>query len=279
MPELPEVETNKRTLEKHIVGKHISSIKILSSSQVMGDPTLAEGRKILSLVRHGKILAIRLDNDIYINIHLKMTGQLLFAPDSRNAVFKHTIPLAGTNTMPGKSTRIIIHFSDGSAVYFNDSRRFGWMKLTREPEKPGSIDVLDPGFTEEFFLKALAGTKKPIRTLLLDQQSVAGIGNIYANESLFEAHIHPTRRTDTLTGDEKRTLYRAILMIIHEGIAHQGSSGKDESYLLPDGSRGMYQHRFRVYQREHMPCRVCNTPIERLAEGGRSAFFCPKCQR
>lgn len=279
MPELPEVETNRRELSKHILHKRIKTVEVLSTKQFIGDPQSCVGVTIVELLRHGKIMAIKLSNDLYINIHLKMTGQLLYADDSTNAVFKHTIPLANTHIMPGRSTRVIITFDDGSAVFFNDSRKFGWMKLAHTPEKPAAMDVISPAFTSEYFISTLQRTTKPVKTALLDQSIVAGIGNIYANESLFEAGILPTRPANSLRADEYAKLYKAVQSIIQEGIIHKGSSGKDESYLLPDGSRGMYQQHFRVYQRTDKPCPRCGNPILRITHGGRSSFYCSHCQK
>lgn len=279
MPELPEVETNRRELSNHLRGKHISGITVLSAKQFIGDPETCIGARVEDILRHGKIMAIRLSNGIFINIHLKMTGQMLYAGDGANAVFRYTIPLAGTNRMPGKSTRIILSFDDGSSVFFNDSRRFGWMKLTKAQEKPYAVDVTEPGFTPEYFAGMLRKTSRPVKTVLLDQMVVSGIGNIYANESLFEARLSPTRPANLLSRRESGALYHAVKKIIEEGIRYKGSSGKDESYLLPDGSRGGYQARFRVYQREGQPCIRCSSPIKRSVLGGRSSFACPACQR
>ena len=278
MPELPEVETNRRYLHKHINGKTIASVELINRGTVQGNVSEIVNETVTGLSRHGKVLSILTTNNI-ISIHLKMTGQLLYAEDSSNAVFKFRIPLSGGNTMPASSTRVVFHFTDGSALYFNDSRRFGWIKILNKPERPQSVDALSSAFTEDYFSKMFTGSSRPVKNVLLDQDKVAGIGNIYANESLYEAGIHPLRAVNTLTDDEKRRLYIAVLHVLHEGVKHQGSSGKDESYLLPDGSRGGYQKFFNVYQREGLPCLHCGTTIKRETHSGRSNFYCPQCQK
>lgn len=278
MPELPEVETIRRSLEKDLIGKTISGIDILEKKQFIGDKKDAIGKKITALIRKGKILSIKLSGDLYLSIHLKLAGQLLFHKDKNNAVFEGKIPLSSSNKMPGKTTRIIISFKDNSVLFFNDVRKFGWIKLVKTPESPKAIDVLSPDFTKEFFSKALKSTRKPIKILLMDQDKMAGVGNIYANEALFLARVHPLRKSNGLDGKEINNLYEAVKEVIDEGIKYKGSSGKDEAFITPDGKKGSYQTHFKVYQRENQPCLTCKTPIKRIKQGGRSSFYCPKCQ-
>lgn len=284
MPELPEVETIRLQLIPNLVGKTITNIKILSPKNFIGNPKDIIGRKIISIDRYGKILSFKLyklsklSNFIYLNIHLKLTGQILYTENLKNSVFKNTIPFTGTIKMPSKTTRIVFAFSDGSGLFFNDMRKFGWIKITDKPEKPPGIDTLSNMFTVKYLTVITQKTNKPIKFLLMDQEKIAGIGNIYANEALFLAKIHPLKKSKSLSKSEVPNLYKSIKKVIEQGIRYGGSSGADEAYIRPNGSRGSYQTHFKVYQREDKPCLICKTPIKRIKQGGRSSFFCPKCQ-
>jgi formamidopyrimidine-DNA glycosylase len=182
--------------------------------------------------------------------------------------------------MPANVTRVIIEFKDNSALYFNDLRKFGWVKVTNEMEKTDSVDVLDSQFTFDYFKKSVSGSRKPIKVLLLDQDKITGIGNIYDNDALWEAEIHPERKANTLTETELKNVYEGINKVIAEGIKYKGSSAQDEMYLLPNSEPGQYQHHFKVYHREGKEClRIDGGVIQRIKQGGRSSFFCPVCQR
>jgi formamidopyrimidine-DNA glycosylase len=279
MPELPEVETIRLQLKPKIIGKTIKDIQILEKKQFIGKKEDVLGRKILSINRVGKILYLLLNDGKYLNFHLKMTGQILFSSDIKNSFFKNIVPFTKSNKMPGKTTRIIIDFSDNSGLFFNDMRKFGWVKISEKPEKPKGIDVLSSDFTLKFFCYLTNTIHKPIKFFLMDQDKIAGIGNIYANEALFLAKIHPLRKSGSLSKPETTKLYQAIKKVIEQGIKYGGSSGADEAFIKPDSSKGTYQKQFKVYQREDEPCFICKTPIKRIKQGGRSNFFCPKCQK
>jgi formamidopyrimidine-DNA glycosylase len=288
MPELPEVETIKKKLSPYIIGKIISDIMILSPKNFIGKKEEIIGKKIININRFGKVLVIELAKlvkpakliDIkYLNIHFKLSGQILFSQNVNNAFFKNTIPFTGGNKMPANTTRVIIKFLDGSGLFFNDLRMFGWIKISNEPLAPKGIDVLDKKFTPQLVNLLTRKTRRPIKVLLMDQDLITGIGNIYANDSLFLAKIHPQRPSNSLTEKEIQLLYKSIKKVINEGIADCGSSGADEAFILPDGSRGNHQRRFLVYQHEGKPCPNCKTKIERIKHNGRSSFFCPKCQK
>lgn len=284
MPELPEVETLKRQLEKKVKGKIIKEVDIISPKNFIGRKEEIIGKKIVEINRFGKVLSLKLidgknRNSIFLNIHLKLTGELLYANDVNNAVFNEVIPFTKTNKMPANTTRVIIKFNDGSGLFFNDLRKFGWMKIKDQPEKPKGIDVLSNDFTLVFFSNLVKKSKKPIKILLMDQEKITGVGNIYANDALFLAKIHPKRRSDTLNEIEIKNLFKSIRKIIEQGIKHGGSSGADEAFVQIDGTKGKHQRFFLVYQRENLPCPVCGTLIKRIKQGGRSSFFCPKCQR
>lgn len=289
MPELPEVETIKINLEPKIIGKTISNIIILSPKNFIGDKNKVIGAKIISLHRYGKILVFKLtkpvnsltkkqNNYLYLNIHFKLSGQMLFAEKINKAVFKNKIPFTKGNKMPANTTRVIIKFKDESGLFFNDLRKFGWIKISEKPLAPKGVDVLSKKFTLKLINSLTRKTRKPIKLLLMDQDLITGIGNIYANDSLFLAKIHPLRPANLLTEKEVKKLFLAIINEIKKGIIDQGSSGADEAFILPDGSKGKHQRNFLVYQRENKPCLKCKTKIKRIKQNSRSSFFCPKCQ-
>jgi formamidopyrimidine-DNA glycosylase len=280
MPELPEVETIRLKLKSEIVGKEIKEVNVLERKQFIGNLEKIIGKKITDVRRTGKVLNILLDNDTYINIHLKLTGQLLFAENMKYPVFKNIIPFAKTNRMPGKTTRVVMTFSDGSGLFFNDLRKFAWMKISDKPEGPKAVEVISPDFTFSHFEGVVKSSRKPIKILLMDQDKIAGVGNIYANEALFAGQIHPGRKAGSLSAKELDKLYRAVKEVIAKGIKYQGSSAADEAYITPDGNKGRMQDHFLVYQKEGQPCtNKCKGTVKRIKQGGRSSFFCPTCQK
>ena len=261
MPELPEVETIRLYLANKLICKSIASIDIYEPKQFIGKPDDIIGQSITHLQRVGKVLNLGLSNNKFINIHLKMSGQLLLNPDlSKNS-----------------HSRILIHFKDGSYLLFRDFRKFGWVKITEKPENSTLIDVLSPDFSLPYLYK-IVRTNTPVKVLLMDQTKIAGIGNIYANDALFEAKIDPRRKSSSLSSEEVEKLYKSIKKVINEGIKYKGSSAT-QNYRLPDNSKGSYQHHFRVYKRDKLPCRICGTKIIRVVQAGRSTFYCPNCQK
>jgi formamidopyrimidine-DNA glycosylase len=290
MPELPEVESIKRILKPNVVGKTIAKIKILSPKNFIGNKNAILNHKIISVDRYGKILVIKLSpktnstnlrpiQPTFLNVHFKLSGQMLFSKNADKAVFKNVIPFTGGNKMPANTTRVIIKFTDGSGLFFNDLRKFGWIKVSDQPLKPKGVDVLDKKFTPKLLTNLTSSTRRPIKVFLLDQDLITGIGNIYANDSLFLAKIHPQRPANSLKNKEIEQLYKAIHKTIKEGLRDLGSSGADEAFILPDGSKGRHQRHFLVYQREKQPCLVCKTIIKRIKHNGRSSFFCSNCQK
>jgi len=279
MPELPEVETIKRKLTLDIIGKTISEIEILSPKNFIGNKKDVIGNKIIKVNRYGKVLVFGLINKKFLNIHFKLSGQMLFSKNANKAVFKNTIPFTKGKTMPANTTRVIIRFTDNSGLFFNDLRKFGWIKVSDQPLIPKGIDVLSKEFTLKKLVQLISTSSRPIKLFLMDQDKITGIGNIYANDSLFLAKIHPLRKSKTLTEEEIKSLYKAISKVINEGLKDQGSSGADEAFILPDGSKGQHQRHFLVYQREGKPCINCKITIKRIKHSGRSSFFCPKCQK
>lgn len=277
MPELPEVETIRLALEKDIIGKVIEDVKVIVKKQFDGDPEKIIGKKVIAVNRLGKVLSIKLKGGPYISIHLKLTGQLLFAHDREDAQFSYVIPYANSRTMPGKTTHVILYFRGGSALFFNDLRKFGWMRLRDKPDETTSVDVLSKDFILDYFKKSITASNKPIKNLLLEQDKFAGIGNIYANDALWRARIHPLKKGKTLNDVEVGELFAAVKETIAEGLKYDGTS--DNFYILPDAHKGNYQDHMKVYHREKLPCLRCGTPIVRIKHSGRSSFYCPKCQQ
>ena len=280
MPELPEVETVRLFLDSHILNKTISNIEILNSKSFVGDPELVEGQKIISTSRLGKQLSIHLKNKLTLLFHLKMTGQVIIG----DSVFGHPTPKEDNTSLPNKSTRIIFTFSDGTKLFFNDQRKFGWVKLfspdeLKDFQKDIGIDALSPDFTDEYFYRQLQKTGRAIKLVLLDQSKFAGIGNIYDNDALFLSYIHPQTPSNKITQKQAKILRQNLVDLMKESLFHGGSTAKDNKYIHPDGTVGQHQYYFRVYQRDGEPCLVCKTRIKRIKIGGRGTFFCPKCQK
>lgn len=276
MPELPEVETIRRGLEKNFVGKKFSDLEILSSKSFIGDPKILIDKKIKLISRQGKQIVIHLSDNHLLIIHLKMTGQLIVPLSSK-----------GDNRgilYPNKHTRLIFTFSDHSKLFFNDLRKFGWIRLIESKDLPDlqknlGIDLLDKNFSLDYFFSELKKSKKPIKSVLLDQTKFAGIGNIYASEALFLAKINPLKPADKISFSEAKKLYSSVLKVIRESIKHGGSTARDKGYLQSTGKPGTHQNYFRVYQREGESCFNCKGVVKRIKISGRSTFYCPSCQK
>ena len=288
MPELPEVEVVRLFLNANLIGKTISKLEIISSKPArsaggsfLGNPKLAEGQKIISTSRLGKQLSLNLENGLIILFHLKMTGQIIVG----DSIFGHPTPLHSfSEGWPNKSTRLFFTFSDGSKLFFNDQRKFGWVKLLTKTElvefqQNLGVDILSPAFTPKYFYNQLQKTSRPIKTVLLDQSFFAGIGNIYANDALFLAKIHPISPSNKISPKIVTLLHNFLIQIMTESIKNGGSTAKDNKYIHPDGSLGQHQFSFQVYQRSGQPCLICQTPITRVIIGGRGTFYCSKCQK
>ena len=290
MPELPEVETVRLFLDQHILGKTISRIEILNPKSFVGDPELVEGQTIISTSRLGKQLSIHLKNDLILLFHLKMTGQIIVLPalskegrEAGRVSLGHPTKDA-FDSLPNKSTRVVFTFSDGTKLFFNDQRKFGWVKLLNkaelvEAQKNVGIDALSPEFTDDYFYHQLQKTSRAIKLVLLDQSKFAGIGNIYDNDALFLSRIYPQTPSNKVTKKQAKILRQNLIDLMKESLFHGGSTAKDNKYIHPDGSVGQHQYYFRVYQRDGQPCLVCQTPIKRIKVNGRGTFFCPVCQK
>lgn len=342
MPELPEVETIRRGLNRLIIGKKIVQVdndnpKSFPNSSTEVDQFLL-GSMVTAVRRRAKVLMIDLSSDHTLVIHLKMTGQLVFvnenlkygiwnmekgkAPIASAPEENHSLPQAralrasfrgrseddefisassgGENPslrfagghptdslvgkLPDKSTRVTLTFADGSRLFFNDQRKFGWVKLFPSVEVP-NIDFmkrvgpepLEDDITPQIFIARIRrrnGTT--IKAAILDQSVIAGVGNIYADESLWASHIHPARRVLEVTDDELSRLLTEIQAVLRLSIAKGGST--DRNYIDAEGKRGSYLEFANVFRREGQPCNRCGTIIEKIRVAGRGTHICPTCQ-
>jgi len=296
MPELPEVEVVKLFLEDKLLHQTITKLNILTPKSFIGDPKNIINNKIVKFTRIGKQLSIYLSNGKILLVHLKMTGQLILMPPlSRGGPEGGGVMLGHPTKFekyPNKSTRLIFYFSPlsskrgtkGEILYFNDQRKFGWIKVLTQDElveaqKNLGRDIFDRQFSPEYLYRQLQKTVRPIKLALLDQHLFAGIGNIYANDALFLAGIHPQLHSNKITLKQAKLIHKSLLGIMRQSVLAGGSTAKDNKYVRPDGTFGKNQFSFRVYQRVGDPCLKCSTPIKRLKLGGRGTFFCPKCQK
>lgn len=280
MPELPEVETVRMQLEKFLSGHKIEGIEIRADKIFQGEAQKLVGGEIINLRRFGKALIIDLDNNASLMIHLKMTGQLIY----RGPNLKKNPTLSkNVGTLPSKHTHVIIRLDKNGKLYFNDLRKFGYIKVlkTSEVEKQSFIDNLGPEPLKDLdlkYLKAkLAKSSQAIKLFLLDQKKISGIGNIYANDALFLARIDPRKPVNKITDTEAKKLLQSIEEVMRRGLKYSGAS--DNSYVTATGADGVYQEYFLVYGKKGEDCpNDCGGKIERITQGGRGTFFCPICQ-
>jgi formamidopyrimidine-DNA glycosylase len=280
MPELPEVETIRMQLEKYLVGQTILKIESLHLKSLIGDPKLVENNKILAVKRFGKMLVIDVAGEMDIGIHLKMSGQLLYRKAEK---IERTDK--GEIQLPHKHTRVIIKLKSGDILYFNDQRIFGWVKIMTQMEMKELPFITKLGkepwdLDDDEFYQLIHHKNRPIKLVILDQEIISGVGNIYANDGLWEAKIKPTRKASTLTQKEVNLLRESLIIVLKEGIKYGGSTGQDGKYVHLDGSSGKYQEHFRTYDQKDKKClRNDGGVIEKITLGGRGTYFCPVCQK
>ena len=267
MPELPEVETIRTQLAPRLEGRVLARVEIL-------DPRLTrpydlfevaeelEGDRVVAVERRGKYLLLRLESGLGLLVHLRMTGSFGFVPVSHE--------------------RAIVELDDGTRLAYRDVRRFGtWLVLEDAELEPylatkNGPEPLGPRFTARWLASQLARRHAPLKSVLLDQRVVAGLGNIYADEALWRARVHPLRRANGVSSEEVTRITRAVRVALRAGIERQGSTLRD--YAAPDGASGSMQDEFRVYGRDGEPCRRCGATIAKTRVGGRGTWFCPRCQ-
>jgi len=288
MPELPEVETVRRGLERKIVGKKIDQVsvdwpKTVAPLSMRKFCSVLKNRKVTGVERQAKMLIIRLDKKQALVVHLKMTGQLIFRPvRGELMVGGHPQP-GGLDHLPNKFTRIVITFADGSTLFFNDMRKFGWMRLLDDEQVTKlfvdiGVEPLSAAFNVKKMTVILAKyPRRTIKQILMDQSLIAGIGNIYADEACFSSHILPTRVVAQITPDEVGSLVRHIKRILKLSISKEGTSARN--YLTSDGVPGGFVPYLNVYGRGNEKCKKCGTKIAKIRHHGRGTHYCPQCQK
>ena len=288
MPELPEVETIKRGLEKSIVGKTISDFDCdwhkMVNYKIADYRLRIKGLKVICLRRRAKMLIVDLSRSWHILIHLKMTGQLVYGSKVKCLVGGHPIK-QGFECLPNKFTHATFTFTDKSHLYFNDIRKFGWLRLYDTEELLEQLDKLQLGpepldseFTLEYLKSAMS--KRPnnkIKQFLMDNKIVVGVGNIYSDEVCFFARVRPDRRIKTLADKEIKLIYQGIKKILIASIKAQGTTFSN--YRNANGEAGAYSKQLKVYGRYGEKCKVCGTIIKKMTIGGRTSSYCHKDQK
>ncbi len=272
MPELPEVETLARHLHGLLVGAVLARVEVLWPRSIAlpeADDFVRQvpGLRIEGVGRRGKFIVFALSGGVHLLIHLRMSGQVCVAP---------------AGTAPDGHARVVFDLADGRRLIFSDTRKFGRMYLTRDVHAvTGKLGVepLAEDFRVADLCTLLAGRRGALKPLLLRQDLLAGLGNIYADEALFAARLHPQRKADTLTPGEVRRLYTAIRRLLAQAIHSRGSTLRDSRYRDAEGRPGEFQERLCVYQRRGEPCVRCGTPIERTVVSQRGTHYCPHCQK
>ncbi|MEW6516508.1 MAG: bifunctional DNA-formamidopyrimidine glycosylase/DNA-(apurinic or apyrimidinic site) lyase [candidate division FCPU426 bacterium] len=287
MPELPEVETIRRVLERKLAGRRVLSAEVRRprtagsrlTRELAGHKTdLAgrlQGRRVKAVRRRAKYLVIELDQGALL-VHLGMTGQFFAAKDGQQ-------PASGLPPLPDKHTHLIIDFTGSWHLYFRDIRKFGSLRWLRDREEERAAfaglgpEPLDPAFTPEELSHSLHGKKAPVKALLLNQKVIAGVGNIYADEALFRARLAPQVPAGSLAPPQIRRLHAALREVLAEAIRFRGTTMSD--YFDPESRRGGFQDRLRVYGREGGPCPACGRPVAKGVVAQRGTHWCPQCQK
>jgi len=271
MPELPEVETIRRHLAPRVEGRVLARLEVSDARwcrPLAGEEVAAAvaGRRVEALERRGKYLIWALEDDIHLMLHLRMTGTLLFDPP-----------------VPPRHARVRFAFDDGHELIFDDPRRFGTGELALGTEAREAffaarlgVEPLGPDFTSAHLYALTRLSRAPVKAFLLDQRKLAGVGNIYADEALFRARIHPLRPARRLSRGQVAALHDAIVASLEEGLAAKGASIDD--FRDPDGVQGSFQDRFLIHLRVGEPCLVCGRPVRKLRAAGRGTYVCERCQ-
>ncbi|OGE28083.1 DNA-formamidopyrimidine glycosylase [Candidatus Daviesbacteria bacterium RIFCSPHIGHO2_01_FULL_40_11] len=291
MPELPEVEVIRLGLSRKIIGLKIQKIQVLSPKSFLGNPNLVQGQKVLNIWRKAKILGVELSGDKTLLFHLKMSGQLVWKGESGKGEGERfigghpTIDMVGQ--MPNSHTRVIFSFAGGSHLYFNDQRKFGWVKVVQSAklkvQSEGILgklgpEPLDKGFAWQVLKQNLLKHKNmPVKVAIMDQSVVSGVGNIYANEACFDARLDPRTKVGSLTDEQFTRLHHGIVKSLQDGIKHGGSTRAH--FVDAEGHKGYFLDYAFVYWRDKHACKVCGTEIKKVTLGGRGTYLCPKCQK
>ena len=283
MPELPEVETIRRDLQEKIIDKQIKDV-IVNISKVIKKPSLekfiakTKDKKIKEIDRRGKYIIIQLDSGDKLIVHLGMTGLLIYPYNENSEEISE-------GKIKAKHNHLVFTFTDDTQLVFNDVRRFGKIFLVSNIDEVESIarlgvEPLEDYFTEEVFIQVLNKKKNSkIKSFLMKQEFITGLGNIYANEVLYRSNIHPLRLISSLDKKEVRNLYQQIKLVLSDAVKLRGSTVADEAYRDTDGEKGKFAKKLKVYARKGEPCIKCGHSIEVIRIEGRSSFICPQCQK
>lgn len=286
MPELPEVESIRRKLNQILSNRQIKNIEVRRDKSFLAFPTTSAeilNNKIVEVKRRAKILQIVLSGQRDLLVHLKMTGQLIFVDkDGQRAGGGH--PSADwVNELPGRHTRVIFYLTDGSRLFFNDMRVFGWIRSPLKKDVDQEFvnygpDIDDPNLTFYYLLNTAKRRQIPIKQFIMDNVVICGVGNIYASESLFATGINPTKSAKEISKKEMAVLLEAMQKIIAHS-TQLGGTTFDGKYVGVDGFAGGFQKELKVYGRDGQSCFKCGTLIAKIKQGGRGTFFCPTCQK
>lgn len=285
MPELPEVESIRRKLNVVLANRQIQQIEVLRDKSFLAFPIFGQeisNQTVVEVKRRAKILQIVISGERDLLIHLKMTGQLIFVDvDGKRAGGGH--PTADwVNDLPAKHTRVVFTFTDGSKLFFNDMRVFGWIRsplkidVSKEFVNYGP-DIDDPNLTVDYLLDSAKRRQIPIKQFIMDNKVLCGVGNIYASESLFAVDLNPEIPAKEVSPKQMKKLLKAMQKII-ERSTQLGGTTFDGKYVGVDGFAGGFQNELKVYGREGQPCQKCGSKIIRIKQGGRGTFYCPICQ-
>jgi formamidopyrimidine-DNA glycosylase len=287
VPELPEVETIRCGLAATVIGRRVDAVDVLCQGSLSPrDATIADvvGRRVTGIGRRGKLLIVDLADGMHMLVHPMMTGQLVLVEDGRTLFAGGHPSRSMLEPMPNPTTRVVFRLDGGRTLFFNDQRKFGRIRLVDDAELAADPflarlgpEPLDGGFTLAGFRKQLARhARAPVKAVLLDQTVVAGIGNIYADESLHLAGVHPRRPAGSLIPDESRRLHDAVRTTLASAVESGGTSFAD--YVNAARGQEGYLARARVFRREGLPCPACGTTIKRIRVAGRGTNVCPRCQ-
>jgi formamidopyrimidine-DNA glycosylase len=285
MPELPEVETMRLQLKTYLIGHKIVSVEVRNRKTFQGDEAKIIGGKVTGTRRFGKVSVIDLGNGYSILTHVKLTGQYIYRGPNLKSPSKLSSKVIGG--IPGPHTLVIFNLDRGGELYYNDIRRFGWIRIekTENVENESFIKKLGPeplkNLTLDLFENILSKSVRPIKIVLMDQTKMGGVGNIYANDALWLAKINPKAPAKSLAGQKIKELYEAVLTVLKAGMKYGGAS--ELAFVTPDGTEGEYQKHTLAYGREGEPCqrpacRQAGATIKKFFLSGRGTYWCPVCQ-
>lgn len=287
MPELPEVETIKNDLNKKVLNKRIIQVDVRQKKAIRGSLSIFVktllGKSFQKINRVGKLLIFKTkESEFYLLIHLKVTGQLIYCYKNGVVAGGHDFPKVEINKLPNKYSHVIFKFADLSQLFFNDMRKFGYLKIVSKKDLEKilaeyGLDPLSSSFKLNNFREIFKNKKTSVKAVLMDQKLIAGIGNIYADEILFQARIKPNRKVNTLKKEEIKNIFEAIKIVFKKAIKYRGTTFSD--YVDASGNKGDFIRFLKVYRREGEKCEQCGNIIEKIKIAGRGTRYCNRCQR